>query len=166
VLKPASAGDDSSPVVRLSSVPFGQTTNTFNLSDGSFKVTAPNGDYFRGTYTGVATVSTSSPIRSTASLDLTVADGTGAFLGAQGSLSGVGAGAFTGEGPFSLGLDGFIATTADRRFHVKVDVTGTSHVSCNPPNVILTLDGTGVAAKVGSVQTEFTHVVGTASCGS
>jgi hypothetical protein len=165
VLKPASAAVNSLPMGGVTTFLFGQTSSTFALSNGSFTVTAPNGDYFGGNYTGVATVSSSSPIRATASLDLNVSTGTGAFAGAQGSVSGVGNGAFSGEGPFSLGLDGFISTTADRRFHVKVDVTGTSSASCTTP-IILTLNGTGVAAKVGNVQTAFAHQVGNTGCGS
>ena len=164
-LPPASAAVDSSPMGRLSSRPFGQTTNPFTLSNGSFTVTtAPNGDSFSGVYTGLVSVSTT--LRSTASLDLDVTSGTGGFLGAQGSLSGSGSGAFSGEGAFSLGLDGFIATAADRRFHVKVDVTGTSSVlSCSSQGLSLTLHGDGVAAKVGNVQTLFTHLVGNTHCG-
>jgi hypothetical protein len=149
---------------RLSSRSFGQTANTFNLSNGSFTVTASNGDSFGGVYTGLVSVSTT--LRSTTSLDLNVTSGTGGFLGAQGSLSGTGTGAFTGEGAFYLGLDGFIATAADRRVHVKVDVTGTSSVSCSSQGLLVTLDEVGVALKLGNVQTAFTHLVGHAACGS
>jgi hypothetical protein len=149
----------------VSTLLFGQTSNTFALSNGSFTVITANGDYFGGNYTGLATVSVSSPVRSTASLDLTVSTGTGAYAGAHGSLSGVGTGAFIGEGTNALGLDGYIATDSDRHFHVKVDVTGTSSASCTTP-IIVTLNGNGVAAKVGNVQTAFTHQVGNTGCGS
>jgi hypothetical protein len=163
-LSPASAAVDTSPMSRLSSRPFGQTTNTYSLSNGKFTVTASPVDSFGGDYTGLASVSSSG--RPTATLDLNVSTGTGVFAGALGSLSGVGAGAFIGEGPFSLGLDGFISTTLDRRFRVKLEVTGTSSASCSPPNIVLTLNGTGDAAKVGNVQTQFNHVVvGSANCG-
>jgi hypothetical protein len=132
------------------------------LSNGSFTVTASDGS-FSGVYTGIASVSLLG--RSTASLDLEVTSGTGGFSGAQGSLSGAGTGVFSGEGSFSLGLDGFIATEADRRFHVKVDVTGTSSVSsCSSQGLSLTLQGDGVAAKIGSVQTLFRHLVGNTGC--
>src|SRR6476646_2305689 len=47
-LPPASAAVDASPMGRPSSRPLGQTTNTFSLSNGSFTVTASNGDLFRG----------------------------------------------------------------------------------------------------------------------
>jgi len=156
---------DGSPMGRPSSRPLGQTTNTFALSNGRFTVTVSPEDSFSGAYTGTASVSLSG--RSTASLDLDVTGGTGVFKDAQGSLSGVGTGAaFIGEGSFSLGLDGFIATAADRRFHVKVDVTGTSSASCSPPSVDVTLNGAGDAFKVGSVQTVFRHLVGNTNCGS
>jgi hypothetical protein len=135
---------------------------TFTLSNGSFTVTASNGDFFGGAYTGLASVSPSG--RTTATLDLDVTSGTGGFSGAQGRLSGVGTGAFNGEGTFSLGLDGFIVTAADRRFHVKADVAGTSSVSCSSQVLSLMLHGDGVAAKVGNVQTLFTHLVGNTNC--
>ena len=161
-LPPASAAVDSSPAGRLSSRPLGQTT--YALSNGSFTVTGSNGDSFGGVYTGRAAVSSSG--RTTAALDLDVTSGTGAFSGAQGSLNGDGSGAFGGEGAFSLSLDGFISTAADNKFHLKAVVSGKSGASCGSQGLLLTLQGDGVAAKLGNVQTVLTHLVGNAGCGN
>jgi len=85
--------------------PAASASSVVDLLDGSFTLTTSDGD-IAGVYTGSSSVSPSG--RTEASLDLQVTSGTNSFQGATGRLMGDGAGAFTGEGSFSLTLRGSI----------------------------------------------------------
>jgi len=138
---------------------------SFDLISGSFSMTV-GGDYLAGTYTGRAEVSGSGKA-DTVSLDLQVASGSGAFQGANGTLRGSGKGAFTGEGAFSLSLDGVLRTSAKRGaspFHATT--AGTSSASRLNGRILLTLQGTGSVAQSGPVDQQLRHEVGNTSCSS
>jgi hypothetical protein len=148
------AGHGPGPAAALSSV--------VDLLNGSFTLTTSNGD-ISGVYTGSSSVSPSG--RTEASLDLQVTSGTNSFEGATGRLTGDGAGAFTGEGNFSLTLRGSISTVADPAgFRVRGKVSGTSSVSCVSQTTAVTLDGEGALGKLGDVHAALTHLVGGSGC--
>jgi hypothetical protein len=136
---------------------------SFELMSGSFSMTV-GGDYLAGTYTGRAEDSGSGK-GDTASLDLQVASGSGAFRGANGTLRGYGKGAFTGEGAFSLSLDGVLRTSAKRGASpLHAMTTGTSSASCLNGRILITLQGTGFAAQSGDVEQQLRHEVGNTAC--
>lgn len=137
----------------------------FDLINGSFRLTVGS-DHLAGTYTGRAQVSGSGKVE-TASLDLQVVSGSGAFEGASGTLRGDGKGAFSGEGSFSLSLDGILRTAVKRGsypFHAAT--AGTSQSSCVEGRIILSLQGTGSAVQFGTVGEELSHEVGSTGCSS
>ena len=135
----------------------------FPVLGGTFRLGFSNGDYIAGTYTGDASVS--NPGSDNAVLDLTVVEGSGAFQGASGSLTGDGRGAFSGEGTFWLSLKGSISTTTmPQAFSFSASLRGTSVVSCVDQRITLTLDGSGNVSRFGSVTVSARHQVGSTSC--
>jgi hypothetical protein len=163
----ASNGPDSGELIgfRTPSQLAEASVVTFDLLNGSFNLTV-GGDHLAGTYTGRAEASRSGKA-DTASLDLQVASGTGAFQGANGTLRGNGKGAFSGEGPFELSLNGVLRTAAQRGaspFHATT--AGTSSASCLNGRLLLTLQGTGFAVRSGHVDQQLRHEVGNTSCSS
>ena len=140
-----------------------KSVNSFDLIGGSFTMRV-GGDYLAGTYTGRAEDSGSGKA-GTASLDLQVASGSGAFRGANGTLRGYGKGAFTGEGAFSLSLDGVLRTSAKRGASpLHMMTTGTSSASCLNGRILITLKGTGFAAQSGDVEQQLSHEVVNTAC--
>jgi hypothetical protein len=129
---------------------------SFDLVSGSFSMTTVDGD-ISGDYTGHGSVSSSG--RTTASLDLRVTNGTNAFQGATGSLTGDGTGAFAGEGSFSISFKGSVSTAADPGgLRVRGTVDGTSFASCLAQGISVTLQGDGSFGKLGDVQAVLTHL--------
>ena len=125
------------------------------LSSGTLTVTTRQGT-LTGTYTGEGRGSSG-----TFSVELT--GGTGAFAGASGTLTGSGDGGFTGEGGFSLVLDGVLTTSAGSR-KLKIIVKGTSTLSCDNQVPLLTLTGSAQVTGSGSSSAVLRHQVGLAGC--
>ncbi len=144
-------------------VPLGRFVADYDLGNGSFTLTTVDGD-ISGGYTGHASVSSYG--RTNASLALHVTSGTNVFQGATGSLTGDGAGAFVGEGSFSVSLRGSISTTADPvGFHIRGTASGTSSISCVAQAISVRLQGDGSFGKLSDVHAVLTHlVVGSAGC--
>lgn len=156
---PASA---SSPLrgARVTGV---ESVTSFDLTDGTFSLTTSDGYRLTGRYRGRAVVPASGK-DPTASLDLHVETGSGALAGASGTLRGEGKGAFTGEGPFWLSLDGKLSMPAGAASRFHAVVMGTSRVSCVNEHLVAVLPGSGSAARFGHVEQELQHQVGNAGC--
>ena len=138
---------------------------SFDLSDGAFELTTSDGDTLDGRYTGTVEI-TGSGKRSTASLDLHVEGGTGAFIGASGTLRGEGKGALINDGSFWLSLDGQLSTAEGSALQFRAVVRGTSQLSCVDNRVQATLVGTGSARRFRRVELELSHLLENAGCSS
>lgn len=125
------------------------------LSSGTITVTTRQGT-LTGTYTGEGRDSSG-----VFTVELT--GGTGAYDGASGTLTGSGEGGFTGEGGFSLVLDGILTTAAGSR-KLKINVKGTSTLSCPSEGPLLTLTGSAQVTGSGSSTALLTHQVGNLGC--
>lgn len=150
-------------VAAATSLPLARASvSGFGLSAGTFALTTRDGHRLTGRYTGLERSVLGKD--ETASLDLHVEGGSGTFSGASGTLRGQGRGAFTGEGSFRLSLDGQLLTAerAVPQFHVVA--TGTSRVSCVNGRIVVTLQGSGSATRVGRVEFELQHEVENAGC--
>ena len=146
----------------VSSGPTAQSTSSFDLSGGTFTLAA-GGDQLRGTYTGRATLSLSRS--ATASLELRVMDGSGAFQDATGTLRGDGVGAFTGDGRFSLSIKGSLSTaTKPGATNFQADIAGYAVAVCASGRVSITLQGTGSSNRFGGVDEASSHQVSNAVC--
>jgi hypothetical protein len=139
-----------------------RSVDTFGLDAGTFTLTFAGGQ-ITGSYEGQAGVPSSG--RSYAVLDLEVTGGTGVFQGATGNLTGVGTGAFAGEGDFSLSLDGLVSTTAQPGgFSLRMKIRGSASGSCVSQLIHLSLSGTGQAGRFGDLTGALAHDVGNAGC--
>jgi hypothetical protein len=138
--------------------------DTFGLEAGVFTLTFSEGQ-ITGTYDGQAAVPSSG--RANAVLDLEVTNGTGVFQGATGSLTGAGTGAFTGQGDFSLSLDGLVSTTAQPGgFSLRLKIRGSSVVAGVSQRIRPSLVGNGQAGRFGDLTGALSHDVGNAGCTS
>ena len=138
---------------------------SFDLVGGTFSVTTPGGDQLTGTYTGRAEVSASRP--GTASLELRVVGGSGAFQGANGTLRGEGTGAFTGEGAFTLSLKGSLTLAAKPgASSFQTDIAGTARTTCTSGRISVTLQADGTSNRFGRLTEVLSHQVTNASCSS
>jgi hypothetical protein len=127
------------------------------LSSGTLTVTTRQGT-LTGTYTGEER-------GSTGALTLQLTGGTGEFAGAGGTLSGSGDGEFTGEGHFSLVLDGTFTTAAGSR-KIRIGIRGTATIFCLDEVPILTLTGSGNVTGSGPSTVVATHQVANGDCTS
>ena len=140
------------------------TVISFGLSAGTFVLTTRDGDQLTGDYTGEGGAS---PKSGFALLELDVKGGSGVFLGASGTLLGEGKGTFNGEGPFSLSLDGQLATTGQRAdFHFHAVLKGITRASCVNGRVVLTLEGKSSATRFAGATLVLRHEVTDAVCSS
>lgn len=139
-----------------------QSTATFELEGGTFRLTTAAG-VLTGTYTGRATLSPSRP--ASASLELRVLSGSGAFQEASGTLRGDGSGAFTGEGAFSLSLKGSLSIAAKPgTSNFQADLAGTARVVCVSGRVSVVLEGAGPSNRYGGISGDSSHLVRGATC--
>lgn len=137
--------------------------STHELLSGSFTLTFENGDYLAGTYEGLASISNPGP--DTATLEFTITDGSGRFEGAEGTLTGEGRGAYSGEGEFRLAVRGTISTTQEPDgVDIHTNISGDATLSCESLIIVARLGGDGNVPRFGSATAELTHEVGGTSC--
>jgi len=168
---PAAAPDAAlSPSTSSQSMARRSTGTAFPILNGTFQIANDSGDGIFGRYEGTAISSTGGVDR--ASLTLHIDGGTGQYAGASGTLDAVGVGAFTGEGTFTLYAKGD-AIVNRKHVQLKIDLTGTSVVSCAASSQIAvtqtgtgSLKATGSVKNTGDVHATLTHEVGHTNCGS
>ena len=137
----------------------------FDLIEGTFSIVGARGDAITGTYSGVATFSDAGIEQS--SLTLQVADGSGSFQGARGTLQVTGRGAFADEGGFSLDAKGPVSLAGGRRANVVLNLRGTSVAACaTSERIALALTGSGTMVQTGRVTATFSHEVVGSGCSS
>lgn len=132
----------------------------FPLAAGTLALESPNGSLL-ATYTGEVSGIGDSQAALVAVL---VTEGTGQYAGASGTLSGTGGGAFVGEGPFSLFLEGSLSTDRGRRTF-RASLRGSSSVTCREGTVVVLQSGSGAAAGLGRVSARMRHdIAANAGC--
>jgi hypothetical protein len=133
----------------------------FGLIAGSFELVSPQGAALSGTYSGHAQ---SIGRRESANITVTLTGGSGEFDGvAGGVLIGSGTGAFTGEGSFSLTLQGAIPGPRGTKT-MRVVLHGTSTLACSAGTVIVLQQGAGSVAGLGRVSATSSHQLTNAGC--
>jgi hypothetical protein len=157
----------SSPTQPGSVSPAGQagstaavSPQTFGLSGGILGASSQKGDTLVGFYTGQTTIGRGGE---TSQITISLTGGTGQFQSAAGTLRGSGIGSFTGEGKFTLTLQGTISTSHGTRIF-RAALHGTSSIACNAGSVIVTLEGNGGASRIGNLSATMTHLVTGAGC--
>jgi hypothetical protein len=77
-----------------------------------------------------------------------------------------GTGAFLGEGEFTLSLRlAGILPQQPNTSNIQVKVSGTSALSCSDAGgIVVTLTGAGSSSKLGDLQVQFSHEIGSAGC--
>jgi hypothetical protein len=137
----------------------------FSLLAGSFAIVNRNGDGITGRYTGTATFSDAG--REDSSVTLHIEGGSGAYAGAIGTLAMNGAGAFAGEGAFSLDGTGEVVLPGGRRAVVVLNLQGASLAGCSPgERIAITQSAEGTLSRAGRVTATLTHEVGNTGCNS
>ena len=147
------------------SVTLARDVVTFTLANGTFKFTSPDGE-LTGTYTGFVTAPTSGRPRMTITLQVT--GGSGAFVGATGTLVGEGKGAFVTGGDFVLSVGGMVRTSAApsaSKFHTTVVGTATLPLTCSSNNHrISRLRGEGTIPTAGRARMELDSEIVETNC--
>jgi hypothetical protein len=137
---------------------------TFPLLAGSFTITNREGDTIVGTYAGASVFQAGSQ---TASVTLQIVSGSGEFAGASGSFTLSGVGSFADEGAFRLHGHGEIVLADGKRTNVRLNLRGTSGVTCSASErILISQTATGTLGHAGRVTATLSHEVGNTGCSS
>jgi hypothetical protein len=136
---------------------------SFPLLNGSLRLQVRENRKTVGTIAATYTGNVSQPGsgRATAALDVRLRSATG-VVSKFTSVTADGSGAFIGEGDFTLSLS---LASSENNGATSTKVQGKTTISCSAEGRILaTLRGTGSAPRLGNVEIELQHEVGSTHC--
>ena len=142
-----------------------RVVTTFSLQAGSFTLSLRAADgstgTVTGTYTGLAVAAV--PGNTTATLTFVITETSGIGSAVTG-LQASGAGAFVGEGDFTLSLT-LESSTSKAIDGLKTMLRGTSRVSCSASHlIVVTQHGTQSTPKFLEMTIDLQHEVGQSGC--